>query len=57
LGPTFGVGNTSGVSGITGLTTTQFQSGLPSGFDSSIWAESASINEGLPYLIALASSY
>jgi len=38
-------------SGITGLTTQQFQSGLPSGFDSSIWAENPSINGGLPYLI------
>lgn len=39
-----------------GLTTAQFQSGLPAGFDSSIWAESASVNHGLPYLIALAPS-
>jgi hypothetical protein len=38
--------------GITGLTTAQFQSGLPAGFDPSIWAEDASINNGFPYLIA-----
>jgi|SRR5579862_672172 len=38
--------------GLTGLTTAQFQSGLPAGFDSSIWAENASINNGFPYLIA-----
>jgi hypothetical protein len=36
---------------IVGLTTQQLQSGLPSGFDPSIWAEDASINNGLPYLI------
>ena len=34
--------------GITGLTTAQLQSGLPAGFNPSIWAESASINGGLP---------
>jgi filamentous hemagglutinin family protein len=37
---------------ITGLTTAQIQSGLPSGFGSTVWAESSSINGGLPYLIA-----
>ena len=37
--------------GITGLSTSQFQSGLPSGFDSKIWAENPKINGGLPYLI------
>jgi hypothetical protein len=37
--------------GVTGLTTSQLQSGLPAGFDPSIWAEKASINNGLPYLI------
>lgn len=40
------------VSGITGLTTKQLQSGLPPGFDSTIWAEKKGINNGLPYLIA-----
>ena len=38
--------------GLTGLTTAQFQSGLPSGFDPSIWAEDPGINNGFPYLIA-----
>jgi hypothetical protein len=37
---------------ITGLTTTQLQSGLPAGFDPSIWGENATINGGLPYLLA-----
>jgi len=36
---------------IVGLTTQQFQSGLPDGFDPAIWAENANINGGLPYLI------
>jgi hypothetical protein len=39
-------------SGITGLTTKQLKSGLPAGFDPTIWAESKKINNGLPYLIA-----
>jgi hypothetical protein len=38
--------------GITGLTSAQLQSGLPSGFDPSVWAEDRKINDGLPYLIA-----
>ena len=37
---------------ITGETTAQLQAALPSGFDPTIWAESPSINGGLPYLIA-----
>ncbi len=39
------------VSGLTGLTTAQLQSGLPAGFDSAIWSEDPNINNGLPYLI------
>lgn len=39
-------------SGITGLTTEQFQSGLPAGFDPKIWAEKSTLNNGLPYLVA-----
>jgi hypothetical protein len=35
-----------------GLTTAQFQSGLPNGFDPTIWAEDPAINNGFPYLIA-----
>lgn len=37
---------------VTGLTTRQLKSGLPHGFDPSVWAENANINNGLPYLIA-----
>ncbi len=43
---------TGNVSGLTGLTTQQLQSGLPPGFDRKIWAENPKINGGLPYLIA-----
>lgn len=39
-------------SGVAGLTTEQLQSGLPAGFDPSIWGEDAKINHGLPYLLA-----
>jgi hypothetical protein len=38
------------------LTTIQLQSGLPTGFDPSIWGEDPSINGGLPYLLGLAPS-
>jgi len=38
-------------SGVTGLTTTQLQSGLPAGFDPASWAESHKIENGLPYLL------
>jgi hypothetical protein len=44
-----GAGN---VQGLSGLTTEQFQSGLPSGFDPAVWAEDPGINGGYPYLIA-----
>jgi len=46
-----GAGNVSNAPGITGLSTTQLQSGLPAGFDPAIWAENPSINGGLPYLL------
>jgi GLUG motif-containing protein len=36
---------------VYGLTTAQFQAGLPTGFDPTIWAENPSINNGFPYLI------
>jgi hypothetical protein len=45
------VGGSTKLKGVTGLTTKQFQTGLPTGFDPTIWAESPSINNGLPYLI------
>jgi hypothetical protein len=38
--------------GITGLTTKQLKSGLPAGFDPTIWARDKKINNGFPYLIA-----
>jgi hypothetical protein len=47
-----GAGNISNDPGIKGLTTAQFQSGLPKGFGAKIWAENPDINGGLPYLIA-----
>ncbi len=40
------------VDGITGLTDAQLKSGLPAGFDPNIWGQSASINNGWPYLLA-----
>jgi hypothetical protein len=45
-----GTGN-GNVKGLTGLTTQQLQSGLPSGFDPRIWAENPKVNNGFPYLI------
>ncbi|MGH6887936.1 MAG: GLUG motif-containing protein, partial [Rhizomicrobium sp.] len=47
-----GAGNIANDPGITGLTTVQFQSGLPAGFDPKVWAEKANLNGGLPYLLA-----
>jgi hypothetical protein len=47
-----GAGNRNNDPGITGLTTAQLQSGLPAGFDSTIWGEISNINGGLPYLLA-----
>jgi hypothetical protein len=42
-----GHGNSTG---ITGLTTKQFQSGLPPGFEKKYWRERSDINGGFPYL-------
>ncbi len=42
----------SNFSEVTGLTSKQLRSGLPAGFDPSIWAEDRKINNGFPYLIA-----
>jgi hypothetical protein len=47
-----GAGNGSNYPGISGLTTSQFQSGLPAGFSGTIWTQKSTINGGLPYLIA-----
>jgi len=52
-GQSHGVGNNTSYPGITGLTTEQFQAGLPAGFDSRVWAEDPNINGGLPYLLAV----
>jgi len=37
--------------GSTGLTTVQLKSGLPSGFDPTVWGINATINNGYPYLL------
>lgn len=52
-GQSHGVGNNTNYPGVTGLTTAQFQAGLPTGFDSSVWSESATVNDGFPYLLTL----
>jgi hypothetical protein len=49
--PSRGAGNVANDPGITGLTTEQFKSGLPAGFDKKVWKEKPSINGGYPYLI------
>jgi hypothetical protein len=49
--PKKGAGSPRKDRGITGLTTEQLQSGLPTGFDPKFWAEDPKINNGLPYLI------
>jgi hypothetical protein len=51
--PAQGAGSPANDYGIDGLTTAQFQSGLPKGFDKSIWAEDANVNNGFPYLRSL----
>jgi hypothetical protein len=50
--PNQGAGNKKNDSGITGLTTAQFHSGLPQGFDPRIWGQAPNINNGYPYLLA-----
>lgn len=50
--PAQGVGNVSNAPGITGLTNAQLQSGLPAGFNGTVWALDSAINGGLPFLIA-----
>ncbi len=46
-----GVGS-GDASGTTGLTTAQFKTSLPTGFDPTIWAISSTINSGYPYLLS-----
>jgi len=50
--PSRGAGDPPNDPGITGLTTAQFQSGLPAGFDPAIWGSNPKINNGYPYLRA-----
>lgn len=47
-----GAGNTAFDKGLKGLTTGQLKSGLPKGFDPAVWDQSASVNDGYPYLLA-----
>lgn len=47
-----GAGNIKNDPGITGLSDTDLKSGLPTGFAAATWGEDASINGGLPYLLA-----
>lgn len=50
--PSRGAGNIANDPGITGLTDVQLKSALPDGFDSAIWGQNPSINNGYPYLRA-----
>jgi hypothetical protein len=50
-GTAVGVGS-GDATGVTGLTTDQLVSGLPSGFASAVWAENPAINGGRPYLLS-----
>jgi hypothetical protein len=47
-----GAGNIANDPGITALTSKQLRSGLPGGFEKSVWKEKVSVNAGFPYLIA-----
>jgi hypothetical protein len=49
-GQASGAGANFGDFSATGLTTPQFQSGLPSGFDPTVWGSNPTINSGFPYL-------
>jgi hypothetical protein len=46
-----GVG-VGGTGGLTGMTTDQLQSGLPTGFKARVWSEEFNIDDGLPFLKA-----
>jgi len=50
--PDQGAGNIPHDKGIRGLTTQEFQSGLPDKFDPTIWGHNLNINNGYPYLLA-----
>ena len=49
--PSQGVGGEPNAPGVTGLSDSQLTSGLPAGFDPTVWAENPNINGGRPYLI------
>jgi hypothetical protein len=51
--PTRGCGSMPNCPGVTGLSDVQMKSGLPTGFDPTIWAQDPNINGGYPYLIEL----
>jgi hypothetical protein len=52
--PKHGIGKCHGTGCTTtvGLTTTELQSGLPAGFDPSVWGSNPTVNGGFPYLLA-----
>lgn len=50
--PSQGAGNVANDPGITGVKGRQFKSGLPAGFDPTVWAQAHGINKGYPYLLA-----
>ena len=47
---TMGIGTGDSETAVKGQTTAQLKAGVPSGFNPAVWAESASMNGGLPYL-------
>lgn len=49
--PHQGAGNVADDPGLSDLTTAEFKSGLPSGFELATWKENAALNAGYPYLI------
>jgi hypothetical protein len=49
-GQTTGTGSNTGSFSAAGLTTSEFKSGLPFGFDPKVWASDSAINNGYPYL-------
>jgi len=50
--PSQGAGSVANDPGVTGLSNTELKSALPTGFDSTIWAQKRKVNKGYPYLIA-----
>ena len=50
--PSQGAGNIPNDPGIVVLTDTQLKSGLPSGFDPTVWGENSNVNNGYPYLLS-----